>query len=93
MPLRRRITGMSAPSRERPSRRRLGRGSDAPREPLLRWRIERLRGAGFPTRLAERVTRDPGYDLHALLELTDRGCPAELAVRILAPLHEEGGSC
>jgi hypothetical protein len=84
---------MSASSKESPPRRRLGRGLDAPREPLLTWRIERLLSAGFPTRLAERVTRDPGCDLHALLELTDRGCPAELAVRILAPLHEEGGSC
>jgi hypothetical protein len=31
--------------------------------------------------------------VHALLELTDRGCPAELAVRILAPLNDEYEQC
>jgi hypothetical protein len=35
------------------------------------------------------MARDNRYDLHALLELTDRGCPAELAARILAPLEDE----
>jgi hypothetical protein len=28
-------------------------------------------------------------DLHQLLELVDRGCPPELAVRILAPLDQD----
>ena len=45
-----------------------------------------LRGAGFDEREARRIGQDPGYDLHALLELVDRGCPPSLAVRILAPL-------
>ena len=53
---------------------------------VIAWRIDRLRDAGFPARLAEKAARDAGYDVHALLELTDRGCPAELAVRILPPL-------
>ena len=34
-----------------------------------------------------RLARDPRYDLHALIELVERGCPPELAVRILAPLE------
>jgi hypothetical protein len=42
--------------------------------------------AGFDKREAFRIGQDPGYDLHALLELVDRGCPPPLAVRILAPL-------
>ena len=51
------------------------------------WRCERLRAAGFSHRLAQRLALDAGYDLHALMNLTDRGCPPELAARILAPLE------
>jgi hypothetical protein len=56
-------------------------------EDLVAWRAQRLRGAGFDPRLALDVARDDRFDLHALLGLVDRGCPAELAVRILAPLE------
>lgn len=62
------------------------RSAQGPRE-TFRWRRERLAGAGFPLPLAVRVARDPGYDLHTLTELTERGCPPELAVRIVAPLE------
>jgi hypothetical protein len=55
------------------------------------WRIARLCAGGFSRQLAEQITRDGRYDLHALLELADRGCPAELSVRILAPLEDEDG--
>ena len=55
-------------------------------EPVLAWRVRRLREAGLAPALATEIAADCGYDLHALLELIDRGCPAELAVRILAPL-------
>ena len=50
------------------------------------WRRCRLLDAGFPAPLADSVAADPGFDLHALLELVDRGCPPPLAVRIVAPL-------
>lgn len=53
------------------------------------WRRCRLLEAGFPAAMAETVAADPRFDLHALLELVDRGCPPELAVRILAPLPRE----
>lgn len=53
------------------------------------WRRCRLLEAGFPAALAEAVASDPRFDLHALLQLTDRGCPPELAVRIVAPLPRE----
>ena len=62
-------------------------------EGLLAWRIERLREAGFPDPLANSVARDARYDLHQLLGLIDRGCPAELAAQILAPLDGEPGPC
>jgi hypothetical protein len=55
-------------------------------EGLLAWRIELLREAGFSSLLADSLARDTRYDLHGLLELVDRGCPAELAARILAPI-------
>ena len=55
-------------------------------EELARWRREQLRGAGFPLELASQVVHDGGYDIHALVELTERGCPPALAARILAPL-------
>jgi hypothetical protein len=55
---------------------------------VTRWRQERLTAAGFPPRLARRLAADARWDLHALIELAERGCPPELAVRILAPLEE-----
>jgi hypothetical protein len=42
--------------------------------------------AGFPLALARRMASDPGVDVHALLELVDRGCPPKLAAKIMAPL-------
>jgi hypothetical protein len=73
----------------------LKRQLDLPSDPdrVLAWRIGRLRHAGCSARLAERLARDTRYDLHALLELIDRGCPAELAARILAPLEDESRPC
>jgi hypothetical protein len=53
------------------------------------WRRHQLVRAGFALPLASRLARDARYDLHALSELVERGCPPELAVRILAPLDEE----
>ena len=56
---------------------------------VLSWRRDQLARAGFPLPLASRLARDGRYDLHALLELVDRGCAPALAVRILAPLDGE----
>jgi hypothetical protein len=55
---------------------------------VLRWRREQLTRCGFPLPLAGDVARDARYDLHALLELCERGCRPDLAVRILAPVEE-----
>jgi hypothetical protein len=57
-------------------------------ERVVAWRIDRLRDVGCSARLAETLARDRRYDLHALLELVDHGCPPELAARILAPLED-----
>ena len=57
-------------------------------EDVIGWRREQLARSGFALPLAERVAKDALYDLHALIELVERGCPPELAVRILAPLEQ-----
>jgi len=60
---------------------------------VVLWRTGRLTEAGFGSELAEALARDCAYDLHAVLELVDRGCPPELAVRILTPLDREARPC
>jgi hypothetical protein len=55
---------------------------------FVTWRRDRLAAAGFPLPLASRVARDPSYDSHSLIELVERGCSPDLAVRIAAPLDE-----
>jgi hypothetical protein len=55
---------------------------------VVLWRRGQLVQAGFALPLAARLAGDARYDLHALIELAERGCPPELAVRILAPLEE-----
>lgn len=54
---------------------------------VMRWRRQRLVEAGFEDDLARELAGDAAYDLHALLDLVDRGCPPQLAARIIAPLH------
>lgn len=56
---------------------------------LLQWRERMLLCAGFDDELAARLAGERGLDLHALLELVDRGCPPRLAARILAPLQPD----
>ena len=58
------------------------------RQEVVRWRREQLIEAGFSASLAGRLAVDSRYDLHALIELVERGCSPELAVRILAPAEE-----
>jgi hypothetical protein len=57
----------------------------------VRWRARQLISAGFPLDLAQRLARIDRVDLHGMLELVDRGCPPELAARILAPLDDTTG--
>ncbi len=58
-----------------------------PHEPVdvTTWRRCRLLEAGFDPELADRLAASRTIDLHALLQLVDRGCPPALAARILAP--------
>lgn len=50
------------------------------------WRREQLIKSGFASPLATRLANDGRYDLHALIQLVERGCTPALAIRILAPL-------
>jgi hypothetical protein len=58
-------------------------------EPVVRWRHDQLTAAGFDALLALHLAHDQRVDLHELLELRARGCPPELAARILAPIDSE----
>jgi hypothetical protein len=59
---------------------------------IMSWRECRLRQAGFDPARASELAREERIDFHSLLELIDRGCPPDLAARIVAPLDGEGGS-
>ena len=59
---------------------------------LVAWRRDQLTASGFPPPLAVSVARDSRCDIHTLIELVERGCRPELAVRILAPLAEENAA-
>ena len=66
----------------------MSRRAESLPHPDLIWLEGRLRAAGFEPRDARELARDPGIDLHALLELLDDGCPPHLAARIVAPLED-----
>jgi hypothetical protein len=59
---------------------------------VFRWRRDQLLAVGFSPHLAWAIASSRSYDLHALIELVERGCPPGLAVRILAPLEQEAAA-
>jgi hypothetical protein len=63
------------------------------RDPSTHWRQVQLLRVGFAAPLAASIARERAFDLHALIELVERGCPPELAARILAPIDAEGTPC
>jgi hypothetical protein len=52
-------------------------------ERVERWRAEELLRVGFDVESATLIAAEPGVDLHAAVAMIERGCPPELAVRIL----------
>ncbi len=66
---------------------------DLPAAEVVAWRRERLIEAGVAPGLARALACERRIDLHALIELTERGCPPETAARILAPLDPGPGGC
>jgi hypothetical protein len=63
------------------------RADRAERAAVAAWRRRQLDEAGFPAPLAASLAGDPRVDVHALIELVERGCRPELAVRIAVPLE------
>jgi hypothetical protein len=59
------------------------------RNGVIAWRRTQLVRSGFQEEAAASVAEDDRYDLHRLVELVERGCPPELALRIVAPLEED----
>jgi hypothetical protein len=53
-------------------------GSAGDQSRWMKWRARRLLGAGFPRELADQLAHESRMDVHALLELVDRGCPPSL---------------
>ncbi|HET7724123.1 MAG TPA: hypothetical protein VFK68_05760 [Propionibacteriaceae bacterium] len=53
---------------------------------VVEWRRCRLLESGFAPALADELASTAGVDVHALLALVDRGCPPDLAARILSPV-------
>jgi hypothetical protein len=64
--------------------------ADTAEQQVLAWRRGRLLDAGIDADLAAALAAERRMDLHALLQLVERGCPPALAARILAPADGEG---
>jgi hypothetical protein len=52
-------------------------------ERIERWRAEELERAGYEPRAAGRLAVRHDVDLHLATSLLERGCPPELALKIL----------
>jgi len=52
-------------------------------ERIERWRAEELERAGYEPRAAGRLAVRHDVDLHTAVDLLQRGCPTDLALRIL----------
>jgi hypothetical protein len=53
------------------------------RERVIRWRVEQLAKVGYGWPAAMVIAANTQVDLHAAVELVQRGCCPEVAVRIL----------
>ena len=52
-------------------------------EVVFRWRFDQLERAGYPGDAALELAGRNDIDLHLALNLVKRGCPVDLAFRIL----------
>jgi len=52
-------------------------------ERVERWRTDELLRVGFDFETAVVLAAEPGVDLHAAIDMIERGCPPDLAARIL----------
>ena len=52
-------------------------------ERIERWRVDELERAGFEPRAAGRLAVRHDVDLHTAIDLLERGCSQDLALKIL----------
>lgn len=52
-------------------------------ERIERWRRQELERAGYPADAAAEIAGRLDVDLHQAIQLLQRGCPADIATRIL----------
>lgn len=52
-------------------------------ERIESWRLERLERAGYPPDAAAQLAARHDVDLHSAVQLIERGCTVEVALRIL----------
>jgi hypothetical protein len=52
-------------------------------ERVERWRMDELLRVGFDVEFAALIAAEPGVDLHAAIDMIERGCPPDLAAQIL----------
>ena len=52
-------------------------------ERVERWRTDELLRVGFDFETATVLAAEPGVDLHAAIDMIERGCSPDLAARIL----------
>jgi hypothetical protein len=52
-------------------------------DPVEAWRAEQLELAGFGAAAAAELAMRQDIDLHGAIEMVSRGCPQELALKIL----------
>ena len=52
-------------------------------ERIERWRAEELERAGYEPRSAAKIAVRADIDLHRAVDLLGRGCPPDLALKIL----------
>jgi hypothetical protein len=57
--------------------------TETERQRVERWRIEELKRAGYDSSSALMLAASPEVDLHRAIDLLGRGCPIDLAVKIL----------
>ncbi|MFN2470088.1 MAG: hypothetical protein ABR583_03690 [Gaiellaceae bacterium] len=56
---------------------------DTEKERVIRWRVEQLAKVGYSWPAAMVIAANAQVDLHTAVELVQRGCRPEVAVRIL----------
>jgi len=52
-------------------------------EQVMQWRLEELERVGYTAQDALTIALDPTVDLHRATDLVRRGCPHDVALRIL----------